>query len=123
MILNSFRWLMASAALSAMLSPLFANAAAPMVKTSAPGYYRMMLGDFEITALFDGTAALPMGSLLTNVAPADVKKAFARSFINDPVETSVNAYLVNTGSKLVLIDAGAGKLFGPTLGKIAANLK
>ena len=41
-----------------------------MVKTSAPGYYRMMLGDFEITALFDGTAALPMGSLLTNVAPA-----------------------------------------------------
>ena len=36
---------------------------------------------------------------------------------------SVNAYLINTGSKLVLIDAGAGTLFGPTVGKLMANLK
>lgn len=34
----------------------------------------------------------------------------------------MNGYLVNTGSKLVLIDAGAGGLFGPTLGKLVANL-
>ena len=34
----------------------------------------------------------------------------------------MNAFLVNTGDKLVLIDSGAGKLFGPTLGKFAANL-
>jgi len=39
------------------------------------------------------------------------------------VETSVNGYLVNTGSKLVLIDAGAAGLFGPTLGKLLAHLK
>ena len=32
-----------------------ANAAAPPVKGQAPGYYRMVLGDFEITALSDGT--------------------------------------------------------------------
>ena len=40
------------------LSPLIlgsAHAAAPMAKTMAPGFYRMMLGDFEITALSDGT--------------------------------------------------------------------
>jgi hypothetical protein len=36
-----------------------AHAAAPMVKTQAPGYYRVMLGDFELTALADGTLALP----------------------------------------------------------------
>ena len=36
---------------------------------------------------------------------------------------SVNAYLINTGSKLVLIDAGSGNLFGPTVGKLMANLK
>ena len=35
-----------------------ANAAAPPVKSQAPGYYRMMLGDFEITALSDGTVPL-----------------------------------------------------------------
>ena len=35
------------------------HAEAPQVKAQAPGYYRMMLGDFEVTALSDGTVALP----------------------------------------------------------------
>ncbi len=35
----------------------------------------------------------------------------------------MNGYLVNAGSKLVLIDAGAAGLFGPTLGKLVGNLK
>ena len=99
------------------------EAAAPMVKTSALGYYRMMLGDFEITALSDGTANLPMGSLLNGISPEDVTKAMSREFIKDPVETSVNAYLVNTGSKLVLIDTGAAGLFGPTLGNLLVSMK
>ena len=100
-----------------------AHAGAPLVKTSAPGYYRMMLGDFEITALSDGTADLPMDQLLTHTTRAKVNKALARSFMKAPVETSVNSYLVNTGSKLVLIDTGAAKLFGPSLGNLLANLK
>jgi len=35
----------------------------------------------------------------------------------------VNAFLVNTGTKLVLVDTGSGNLFGPTLGNLLANLK
>ncbi len=100
-----------------------AYAAAPQVKTQVPGYYRVMLGDFEVTALYDGSLALPVDTLLTNTTPAKSQKALARNFVSSPVETSVNAYLINTGSKLVLIDTGAGKLFGPTLGKLAGNLK
>ena len=42
---------------------------------------------------------------------------------HSPLDTSVNGYLVNTGSKLVLIDAGAAGLFGPTLGNLLTNLK
>ena len=100
-----------------------AHAAAPMVKTAAPGFYRMMLGDFEVTALSDGTVNLPVDKLLTNTTPAKVNKALAKAFVTAPLETSVNGYLINTGSKLVLIDTGAAKLFGPTLGNLAANLK
>ena len=100
-----------------------AHAAAPMVKTQAPGYYRVMLGDFEVTALSDGTVALPMDKVLTDTTPAQVKSAFANVFMPTSVETSVNAYLVNTGAKLVLIDTGAASLFGPTLGKLLVNLK
>lgn len=94
-----------------------------MQKTQAPGFYRTMLGDFEVTALSDGTVKLPFGSFLTNLKPEDAKARLSQSFLADPIEGSVNAYLVNTGEKLVLVDAGAGTMFGPTLGKLVANLK
>ena len=99
-----------------------AAASAPMVKTQAPGFYRVMLGDFEITALSDGAFPLDAEKLLTNTTPAKVNKALARAFLKSPVETSVNAYLINTGQKLVLIDAGSGKLFGPTVGRLLISL-
>jgi len=109
------------AGLAGIASPV--AAAAPSVKTSAPGYYRFMLGDFEVTALSDGTIELPADQLLTNTTAAQVTRDLAAAFLKNPVETSVNAYLVNTGKKLILIDTGAGTLFGPTAGKLAANLK
>ncbi|HET7765015.1 MAG TPA: MBL fold metallo-hydrolase [Burkholderiales bacterium] len=100
-----------------------AHAAAPMAKGQAPGFYRMMLGDFEVTALSDGTADLTVSKLLTRTTPAKVAAALKRVYLEDPVQTSVNGFLVNTGDKLVLIDTGAAGLFGPTLGNLAANLK
>jgi glyoxylase-like metal-dependent hydrolase (beta-lactamase superfamily II) len=100
----------------------FTHAAGPMPKGQAPGWYRMMLGDFEVTALSDGTVALPWHQLL-KTSPAKVQAALAKQYLKSPLETSVNAYLVNTGAKLVLIDAGAAGLFGPTLGRLAKNLE
>ena len=100
-----------------------AHAAGPMVKTQAPGYYRMMVGDFEVTALFDGVIDVQPTKLLTNTTPAQVNKLMARSFQKEPLPLSVNAYLINTGSKLVMVDAGTGSLGGPTLGGLAAHLK
>ena len=116
-------YLRATLALAVGLSQGLAQAGAPMVKTSAPGFHRMMLGDFEITALSDGTVALPVDKLLTNTRPGQVDKALSAAFVKAPLETSVNAYLVNTGSQLVLVDTGAAGLFGPTLGKLLVNLK
>jgi glyoxylase-like metal-dependent hydrolase (beta-lactamase superfamily II) len=110
----------ASVALPAALLP--AHAAAPMVKSPAPGYFRMMLGDFEITPISDGSVDLPVNQLL-HEKPAQVDAALAKSFAKSPLETSANAFLVNTGGKLVMIDSGAGNLFGPTLGRLLANLK
>lgn len=98
-----------------------AEAAAPQLKTQAPGFYRMMLGDFEITALSDGVFDLQTRKMLTDATPTQLDGLLARSFETDAVPTSVNAYLINTGDKLVLVDTGAAKLFGPTLGNLLAN--
>lgn len=124
MITAFTRSLLAAAVAAAAIAPLapIAQAAAPMVKTPAPGYTRIMLGDFEITPLNDGTVDLPMDQLLKQ--PAETTRAtLAKNFLKAPVETSDNGFLINTGSKLVLVDTGAGSLFGPTLGKLVTNLR
>lgn len=100
-----------------------AHAGAPMAKTAPPGFYRLMLGDFEVTALFDGAIDLKPSELLKGLPPAQVKQRLAQAYQTEPVPTSVNAYLVNTGTKLVMIDAGTGSLAGPALGTLVANLK
>jgi glyoxylase-like metal-dependent hydrolase (beta-lactamase superfamily II) len=110
-------------AAAALAAAGFAHAGAPQAKGQAPGWYRMQLGDFEVTALNDGTVKLPVDQLLTNVPAPTLQSLLARAYLKAPVETSVNGFLINTGSKLVLIDTGAAGLFGPTLGKLIANLK
>jgi len=100
-----------------------AEAGAPQQKTQAPAYYRLMLGEYEVTALSDGTFQMDADKILTNITPKELEASLARSFLKNPVETSVNGFLINTGSKLVLIDTGSGTLFGPTLGKLLSNLK
>ncbi len=99
-----------------------AHAAAPMVKSPAPGFFRVMVGDIEVTPISDGTVDLPMDQLLRQ-KPELTRATLEKNFMKVPVETSDNAFLVNTGSKLVLVDSGAGALFGPTLGRFVQNLK
>ena len=100
-----------------------AQAAAPQVKTQAPGFYRMMLGDFEVTTVLDGSLMLQLDQLLTNIKPGEMQALLARQYLASPVETCVDTFLINTGSKLVLIDTGAGSFFGPTVGKFLTNLR
>ena len=99
-----------------------AFAAGPQLKGQSPGWYRLQLGDFEITALSDGTIDLPVDKLLKQPAEKTIR-ALQHAYLGVPLETSVNAFLVNTGSKVVLVDTGTAGLFGPTAGRVLANLK
>jgi glyoxylase-like metal-dependent hydrolase (beta-lactamase superfamily II) len=122
MMPHPLRSLLAALCLAGTITlPATVRAEAPMVKTQS-GWQRTMVGDFEVTTLSDGTVKLPMAQLLRG-DPVRLKAALERGFLGEQVETSVNSYLVNTGSKLVLIDAGAGGLFGPTLGNLVSNLR
>jgi hypothetical protein len=56
-----------------------------------------MLGDFQITALNEGTDDQPVDKLLSE--PATRTNAMLKqSFLKSALETSVNAFLINTGS-------------------------
>ena len=48
----------AALAFTTLAAPTLALAEAPMAKSQAPGWYRMKLGSFEVTALSDGTVTL-----------------------------------------------------------------
>jgi glyoxylase-like metal-dependent hydrolase (beta-lactamase superfamily II) len=97
----------------------------PLSKEASPGWYRMRLGTFEITALSDGTLDLPVDELFPKVEPERIRALLARSYLTGNVSLTVNAFLVNTGTRLVLIDTGTGtsQMFGPKLGHLLANLR
>ena len=100
-----------------------AQAEAPQLQTQVPGYYRSQLGQFEIKALYDGMIELDT-KLLKNTSAAELQVLLARMFVGNPkMQTAVNAYLINTGSHLVLVDTGAAKLFGPSLGYVLQNMQ
>lgn len=99
-----------------------ARAEAPQQKTQVPGYYRQMVGAFEVTALYDGQIMLD-AKLLKNASATDIQKLLARQFRTTPTPTAVIAFLINTGERLVLVDAGAGRFFGPGLGQVVPSLK
>jgi glyoxylase-like metal-dependent hydrolase (beta-lactamase superfamily II) len=109
-------------ACSALVAAPLVHAAAPQVRTQAPGFHRVMLGDFEVTALTDGTLAVDADKVLRQPA-AKTDAALAKAFLKSPVPTSVNGFLINTGTKLVLVDTGTGGAFEPTAGTLLANLK
>jgi len=116
-----------------------AHAAAPQVRTRGPGFYRIMLGDLEVTALLDGTHRFPAyqvvaraklrddgtsgpQELLSSASPGQIDAALAAVDLRAPPEGSINAFLINTGAKLILIDSGAGALYGACCGRLLQNL-
>ncbi|CAI8868043.1 Lactamase_B domain-containing protein [Pseudomonas sp. IT-232MI5] len=113
----------AAAALTFALVTSSAMAQAPQQGTQAPGYFRLALGDYEVTALFDGYNDLSP-KLLQGMSQAQIRALLARRSIETPgVQTAFNAFLVNTGKQLILVDSGAGQCIGATAGQLLANMR
>jgi glyoxylase-like metal-dependent hydrolase (beta-lactamase superfamily II) len=101
-----------------------ARAAAPLASAQAPAFYRIKLGDMQLTLLHDGARTFPMpDTFVRNVPRADASAAAAAAFMPDgKVTVPFNPVLVNTGSKLVLIDTGNGPAPDGAVGQLFANL-
>jgi glyoxylase-like metal-dependent hydrolase (beta-lactamase superfamily II) len=109
---------------AAALGASAAHAGVPMSGRQAPGFFRFKLGDYEITILHDGSRTLPLPDwFITNVAKTDALAVAAGAFMPPGnITVPYNATLINTGSKLVLIDAGNGPAAGDVVGHLFANL-
>jgi len=123
----SRRSLLAGAALAAGASafPLSSNATVPAPKTQGPGVYRYKLGDYQLTALFDGVWYLPIDDkFVRNATGAEVNEALAAAFLPPSIlPISFTALLVNTGGKLVLTDTGTAGQVADTAGTLLDNLR
>ncbi|MEO7336037.1 MAG: MBL fold metallo-hydrolase [Caldimonas sp.] len=116
-----------SAALAATLAsatstPALAQSATPKVAQSQAGYYRLKVGAVDVIALSDGSIGLDARLLQTHDRHA-VDVALENAHVASPLDTSVNAYLVKLPGRLILVDAGTGLLFGPTLNKLPTSLR
>ena len=112
-----------AAAGAAALAPTALAHAPQAGKRAQPGFYRFKLGAIEITVVSDGTLAFPAETLWLDRAE-DARGLLTSTFQPpSPVGLEINTILVNTGDKLVLIDAGCGAdKFQKTNGRLLGNL-
>ncbi len=105
--------------------PRPSHAAIPFAGMQGPGVYRTKFGDFQLTALYDGTWFLPMDDkFMRNASTAEVDKALAAAFLPPRVlPVTFTALMVNTGKKLILIDTGTAGQITDTAGVLLDNLK
>src|ERR1700692_2977951 len=103
--------------------PNAALAAAAQHQAQVPGFYRMKVGDLEVTALFDGHAVFDPHWLNGTKATMD---GVAEALHEDPhmLDVSDEGFVVNTGTQLILVDAGAGTWWGGgALGRLVGSLR
>lgn len=115
----------AATALMPLTSQEPAHAAASAAGAQAPGFYRYKVGSFECTSINDGARSFPMpDAFVRNVPKAEALAAAEAAYMpKGMVTVPFNPQVINTGSKLVLIDCGWGVgMFETSKGAIGRTL-
>lgn len=108
-----------------LLSAKGAAAAVPMSGRQAPGFYRLMVGEYEVTVVNDGynRRPNPADGFVRNADRAAVEAALDRDFLPiGHLDITYNITVLNTGRELILFDAGTGGLLAATAGTMWENL-
>lgn len=114
------------AATALPLGALTARAAVSPAATQAPGFYRYKVGAYECTSINDGARSFPLpDTFVKNVPKEEVVAAAEAAYMpKGMVTVPFNPQLINTGSKLVLIDCGNGiATYEPTKGAVGRTMQ
>jgi glyoxylase-like metal-dependent hydrolase (beta-lactamase superfamily II) len=104
-------------------APIPALARAPLADAPTLGALRRKVGSVEVTALLDGYVDIGSDLFIGRI-DAEAERLAEASFQEPgPRRAPVNAYLVNLGDRLVLVDAGTSDSMGPTLGRLPAAME
>jgi glyoxylase-like metal-dependent hydrolase (beta-lactamase superfamily II) len=115
---------LAAATLPSAMFLSAARAAQPLATAQAPAFFRYRVGDMQVTAINDGVFTRATEGLVPNAPPGGLQQALADRFLpTDKVTISFTTLVVNTGSKLVLLDTGNGDLGAATSGTWLANFR
>lgn len=108
----------------AVAGPIATRAAAPLAGKQAAAFYRYKVGEFEVTSINDGARTFPMpDGFVKNVSKDEALAAAEAAYMpKGQVTVPFNPQIVNTGSKLVLIDAGYGPGIAPSVGLLPAGM-
>ena len=114
----------AAAALAPAISIPPAHASAPPAGKQAAGFYRYKVGTYECTSINDGSRTFPMpDTFVKNVAKDQALAAAEAAYMpKGMVTVPFNPQVINTGSKLVLIDTGYGPGIAPSVGLLPAGM-
>jgi glyoxylase-like metal-dependent hydrolase (beta-lactamase superfamily II) len=101
----------AAAALAPAIASMSAHAAAPPSGKQVAAFYRYKVGDIEITVISDGVNKFKLpDDMVANVPKDQVQAALAAAHVEQGMfYNPYNPVVVNTGSKLILIDTGTGE--------------
>lgn len=102
----------AAAATAAPLLGAVPGHAAPPAKSGAqaPSFFRYKVGDYEITAIGDGFVQRPLDGFVRNADVADVRKTLLAQGLPDThIRVPYTTLVINTGSKLIMMDTGNGE--------------
>ncbi|HZP70927.1 MAG TPA: MBL fold metallo-hydrolase [Pseudolabrys sp.] len=107
----------------ASLLPRSTDARVPAAATQGPGVYRYNLGSYQLTAVYDGVWYVPIDDrFVRNASGAEVDAALAEAFLPPRIlPVSFTALVVNTGTRLVLIDTGTAGQIADTAGSLLDN--
>lgn len=84
--------------------------------------YSINLGNVKVTSLSDGSVELDVDQLFDPKLDLKASDLTKKAFLQNPVEVSINSYLIQLESNTILVDVGAGSLFGTDAGKLVQSL-